>query len=656
MDDIKSMHKFFDVKKIGFEKGLDFFIFLMAFLVSVSLLIEKLFFAFSVYGESLSFLDCILMCLSNAVVFVTLCFWVIFLIRSHSSVFLRTYVIFFGLFLYLLFRLIQSGEISTRQGVEFPLVEHLALMVFGHEVWKQIAFESFVKWHLVLIFFIPLFVKWKFSSLSSQQFFIFLLLFMTSFLSPTIHGVPASLAHNSLVHVVKTAWTPIEDPEVEEESSFKFSQGSAELLDDNHETFNVVLIILESTGANRLDVFGSADAVRGSTPFLSSFASKGIRFTDTQAVMTSTSKSLVSILCSVEPYFGLSSFNATLGIPADCLPKRLSKLGYQTAFFQSAHDFYERRDLLVKQMGFENFVAMETLPLEEKASAKSANIFGMEDEVLLKENQRWLSKVNNSQKPFLTTYLTLAQHFPYYSPNKNSSFAENASEKFHNDFVSSLIYIDGFVEKIVNQYKQVGLYEKTIFVVVGDHGESFGLHHPQRFHNNSMYREGLWVPFFIVNEKLIPEASENASIKSLLDVSPTLEALLGIKTSSQYRGISALSNTEDRTVFAACWYPKRCLTAVDDNYKFIYNFKDMPEELYDREADVFEENNLAKNNPELVKSYRRETLQWYANINAAYEDFYSNMNPDYRDDPSSYYQFPMGFVTGKQIVMDVSEK
>lgn len=632
----------------AFENRWDLVVFIIAVLISSSLLAEKLYFIFSVYGQGISLPDSVLIVFTNVIVFVTLCFWVVLLLAKNSHVLLRAYVLLFGFFLYLQLRLIQSGELTTRQGVEFPLIEHLVLMVAGHEPWKQFFLENFVKFQVPVIFFLAFVLKIKLSpehAFNYRSLLVFISIFSVSFSSPKIEGVPTSLAHNSLIHVIKTAWFPVADVHIEGSMNFAFKKETEPSLSSKYVPRNVVLIILESTGANMLDFYGSEDAVKGSTPFLSELASKSLKFTDTQAVMTSTSKSLVSILCGIEPYFGLSNFNATLGIPVNCLPERLADLGYQTAFFQSAHDFYERRDLLVQKMGFEHFVAMETLPENEKTNARTANVFGMEDEVLLSENQRWLEGVKLNQKAFFTTYLTLAQHFPYYSPDKDRTLTLNTSERYRDAFVNSLTYVDGFLEKLVKQYKQTDLYENTIFIVVGDHGESFGFHHPQRFHNNSMYREGIWVPFFIVNENLFPELEENDEIKSLMDVSPTVEALLGLNVSSQYRGVQALLNSSGRMVFSVCWYPKSCVSAINENYKYIYNFEDMPEELYERKIDFLEQNNLAMQHPELVENFRKQTLQWYSNTQGAYENYFLFINKNYKDDPASYYQFPIEFFT-----------
>ena len=50
-------------------------------------------------------------------------------------------------------------------------------------------------------------------------------------------------------------------------------------------------------------------------------------------------------------------------------------------------------------------------------------------------------------------------------------------------------YLDFFVRNVIDQYKELGLYDDTIFVIYGDHGEGFGEHDLYQ-HDNTIYQEG----------------------------------------------------------------------------------------------------------------------------------------------------------------------
>ncbi len=637
----------------GFESRWDALIFMLIVCISSMLLVEKVYFLLSVFGDALTPTSTIKILIANFSAMFALWWWLWFLLQHSASVLLRVHIITSSFVLCIFLRVIQSGEITTRQGVDFSLAEHLVLMVFGHATWKVLLFGWFIKLHLIIIFLLPLLFIHKHIKSPLPAYGGLMLFFILAFFPFNFNGVPASLAQNSLVYVVKDGWTRKDSihrtHNTDTYSTFFTHHDVSDLSSDSQseQHKNIVLIILESTGASMLDFYNAELDIKNHTPFLTEFASQSLKFTNTSALMTSTTKSLVSILCGIEPYIGLQSFDATLGIPIDCLPKRLIQAGYTTAYFQSAHEFYERRDLLVQHMGFETFVALESLSEQEKQAFKRTGIFGLEDRVLLSHNRHWLEQVKTQKKPFMATYLTLAQHHPYYSAYKDSVTSANTSARYQNNFVHSLTYIDGYLKALIEQYQAADLYDNTVFVVVGDHGEAFGKQHPQRFHNNNLYREGLWVPFFIVNAALFPEPVENHSLRSLMDVAPTLEDVLGFKISSHYRGISAFAENEHRRIYAACWYKERCLAAIDESYKYIYNFNDVPEELYLLKQDIWEQHNLAKQFPELTRHYREEVLHWYTENQLAYTHFYRSKNENYRSDPNAYYRFPFNHFADK---------
>lgn len=649
-----------------FDSPWDVVIFLAALCVSGFIFLEKIVFLVKVYGNNLSPFNFFQLLTINLAAYVVIGSWVFILLARNRSWLLRIYVLFAGFYFCSVTRMIQVGESSTRQGVDFALVNHLVLTTLGYQEWKVLLFEWFIKLHVFVILVLAVLIRFFFNKTNKTKSLrysgiLFLIAFVVCFLNPNISSVPKSLRQNSLVYLVQSAWLPVESLQIHD---YKNSVSQQALVKENNsisgdgkfaETYqglakgkNIVIFALESTGANMLDFYEHNDAVTGSTPFLSEFAQFSIKFNQTSAVMTSTTKSLVTILCGTEPYLDIASFEMTLGIPQDCLPARLSRLGYDSIYFQSATKAYEHRDKLAERMGFQQFISLDELPTEDKQGARVIGPFGLEDNVLLNENQRWLNQQKQKSEPFLVFYLTLAQHHPYLKGKNANAAGKNLSENYKNNFVHSLTYIDTFLKNIVEQYKQAGLYDNTLFVVVGDHGEAFGFQHPPRFHNNILYREGLWVPFLLINETLFPELIENNSQLSLIDVAPTIEFLLGVENFEEYRGHSAFALPENRKLYAACWYKNRCLSVMDEHYKYIYNFNDKPNELYAINSDVFEQQNIAEQLPELVAYYQHAVLLWYSEVMFYYDNYYQTIDKEYVKKASSYYQFPKDFYTFKK--------
>ena len=61
---------------------------------------------------------------------------------------------------------------------------------------------------------------------------------------------------------------------------------------------------------------------------------------------------------------------------------------------------------------------------------------------------------------------------PAHRPLRRSKDYSNLPGLDH--YQNEMRYLDFFVRNLMDQYKELGLYEDTIFVIYGDHGEGFG--------------------------------------------------------------------------------------------------------------------------------------------------------------------------------------
>jgi lipoteichoic acid synthase len=138
------------------------------------------------------------------------------------------------------------------------------------------------------------------------------------------------------------------------------------------------------------------------------------------------------------------------------------------------------------------------------------------------------------------------------------------------------------VKHLLEQYKELGLYEETIFVLYGDHGEAFGEHGLYQ-HDNVAYEEGLRVPLLIHDPQNWQGGERVKAPTNQLDVLPTVIDLLGYGVEGgSYSGSSLLGPPpKDRTLMAGCWYERECLASIEGDEKYIYHYGDEPEELFD---------------------------------------------------------------------------
>ncbi len=641
-------------------------------LICVILFWQKSIFLFS-FVETVSNKQFLLLLVVNLATYLGVFVWVYLVLSYSASVLMRIYILLVGVIFTLLTRMVESGEEMTRQGVDFDLANHFFLALLGHQGLAETLVTVGFQWGLFFVLFLGLLGQYIFSGgrrFSKLMFLLFLIFSALAFVSPEPDRIPRSLGQNGLIYLVKSAWLPVPDVSVQragldvtevnvtEVDVAKSEAFEREKTKDTQwfakaEGMNVAIITLESTSANLLSFYPNSDAFDGSTPFLEKMASHSLFFNETSSVMASTTKSLVTILCGIEPYLKTDVFEVTLGVPAECLARRLSEKGYDTAFFQSATKYYEGRDRLVENLGIQTFVAVDDLDESDLIGKQKIGSLGYEDMVMLDRHEQWLrEKAEHKSEPFLAFYLTLAQHHPYLPVDHDERFKVYDENRYLNDFVNSLSYVDHYLEQIIEQYKSQGLYENTLFVFVGDHGESFGRYHQPWFHNNVMYREGVWVPFYISSEKLFSKRENLSGEFSLIDVAPSVEYLLGMPVNTGYTGqvFTQVLGNKERRVFSACWYKKRCLAVSDAQYKYIYNFGDMPDELYDRSRDFREQKNLAEAKPVLVGFYKHLLLSWYSDVLVGYDNYYKSKDDDYLLKPDSYYQFPMEIIPNKDEV------
>ncbi len=375
---------------------------------------------------------------------------------------------------------------------------------------------------------------------------------------------------------------------------------------------NVVMVFLESTRAQSTTPYNEE---LDTTPFLDELSKESLMAEQARAVVPHTSKALLATICGVPPPLDTEKTESEPGaIPARCLPELLEEQGYNSAFFQSATKSFERRPALVENFGYEYFRAIEGM---DRTGYQPVNYFGYEDEIMLKPSREWLEE-NGDEGPFMTTYLTVTPHHQYVVPDRYGT-KKYSSDPELNRYLNTVRYQDFFLEKLIEQYKDLGLYEDTVFVILGDHGEGFG-EHGLKQHDNTIYEEGLHVPLLIHDPK-DPEPRRVEENVSELDVLPTVTDMLGYDVEGgEYPGSSMLSPPEDRTFMASCYHERTCLTSIDGDQKYIYWYGNRGEEYYDLSEDPKERNNLIEEQPEKkIEDMRDDMLAWEARVESSYE-------------------------------------
>jgi arylsulfatase A-like enzyme len=109
-------------------------------------------------------------------------------------------------------------------------------------------------------------------------------------------------------------------------------------------------------------------------------------------------------------------------------------------------------------------------------------------------------------------------------------------EPFVREYDGAVHRADRYVGKIVRELGQRGLLDRTIVVVLSDHGEEF-LEHGRCFHIATLYREVLHVPLLIVAPGLAPRRV-TPPVAASVTIAPTIMEMLGVE--HPFRGPSLL--------------------------------------------------------------------------------------------------------------------
>jgi lipoteichoic acid synthase len=377
---------------------------------------------------------------------------------------------------------------------------------------------------------------------------------------------------------------------------------------------NVVLIIFESLSWKATDIYAPN---LGTTPYLKELAGKSMVVRHSYTVVPHTTKALVALLAGYYPYLDMEPKEAIPGLlPRKSLAYVLKEQGYSTAFFQTADNF-ERRAQLVANLGYDVFKGLFDMP---QNGFDITSYFGREEKMMLKPSLEWVDAQRRS--PFFLTYLTLSTHHNYGVPKSYPLQDYGVGDVGQNAYLNAVRYTDEFIKQIMDNFTKRGLLDKTLFMIVGDHGESFG-EHGRRQHDWVLWEEGLRSMMMLYGPAIFPTAGTIEGERSILDVIPTVCDVLGLRLQrGHFLGQSLLGPVpENRKLFFAGCARKSCLALKEGPIKTIYHFGQRPMEVFDNRGDPDDKKNLAGRPPYdhgFLKIRQTEMLRWSRVVDAHY--------------------------------------
>ena len=393
---------------------------------------------------------------------------------------------------------------------------------------------------------------------------------------------------------------------------------------------NIVLIVSDDQGYADSSCYDHPKEV--STPNIDRLAAEGVRLTNGYASAYVCAPTRAGLLTGrYQQRFGFyAGPDSRVGLPLNevTVADLLKKQGYATAVIGKWHVGIEPEYHPLKR-GFDEFYGFLghgahdyfKLQITNEYNSIYRNDKPINDTGYLTDNlaREAVSFIERHQKKPFFLYLPFnAVHWPLQALQKYIK-RFNTGDKNRDIYLAMLTSMDEAVGKVLDALKRTGADDNTLIIFFSDNGgarKNFANNGDLRDFKHSVYEGGIRVPFIVrLPGKLSKGTVCNEPVISL-DVLPTICAAAGIELPSDrvYDGKDMLGILQGTTKGPLhknlFWYDGEKQWAVrEGKWKLLFN-REGSLELYDLEADISEQNNLAKQRPEIVQSLQKTYTDW----------------------------------------------
>jgi len=384
---------------------------------------------------------------------------------------------------------------------------------------------------------------------------------------------------------------------------------------------NVVFIVIDMLRADRMSAYGYP---RNTTPIMKELAKGGIRFANVEAQSSWTKASMASMWTGMYPErTGIQRFFHAMPEEAHLPAEIMRDAGYRTAGIW-------RNGWVANNFGFGQGFDLYIRPKQVRPEYKikknipaAHRLPGNDMDATLSALEFMTGSVN--EKFFLYIHYMDVHQYLYtdLSPDFGSGFS---------DFYDSSIYwTDHNIGRIMEGLRDLRLIDRTLVVIVSDHGEAF-FEHGIEGHARNLYKEVLTTPWIIIPPVTLDRGVVVNRRVANVDVWPTMLDMLGLPPLEGAEGQSAVPLILDAAQRAASSAPPeevetdRAIVAqldrswgrvgedpmptaslVKGHHRYNYrSFKPDHPELFDHRVDPKESINVARENPELVAELQQE--------------------------------------------------
>lgn len=301
---------------------------------------------------------------------------------------------------------------------------------------------------------------------------------------------------------------------------------------------NVLLVTLDTTRVDRIGAYGTTPSL---TPSFDRVAAEGVLFTRAWTVTPLTTPAHSSLMTGLYPQAHGVRNNGRVRMRAGIttLASAFTASGYRTGAFVAALPVARAFGFAA---GFGTFD--DDFGDDAKGNPRSERNAAQVNARALP----WLKAAATSGEPFFAWIHYYDAHSPYEPPQP---FAERFEGRPYDGEVA---YADSELGRVLATLRDTGVLDRTVVVVVADHGEGLG-DHGESEHGLLLYEPTVAIPLAIRAPLAIAKGGERRQdLASLVDVAPTLAALAGVPFPSTVDGRNLLASGSDRPVYAETFF------------------------------------------------------------------------------------------------------
>lgn len=383
---------------------------------------------------------------------------------------------------------------------------------------------------------------------------------------------------------------------------------------------NVVVLLLESTGADyALEPMPNGKLAM---PFLRSLSDKGLWLRNHFSAGNSSPRGIFSLMSGlyVMPEVGIWDVRKDV-----YLPSLITYLGptYQRFLVTPASlDWYFPHSYM-QHGGFQELLGYHNLPIRKNAPGGRAH--ARDEAETVSAFLQKLTTAASRPEPFVAVYYSFLAHWPYPDYGKESHVAEPTRPL--NLYYNNLHYLDGQLERIYKKAEELGLLDKTVFVIVGDHGEAFGQHPHNYTHSRQSFNENYRTPALLLHPQIFAPRVVT-SPTSHVDILPTLLDALGRPYDPQHVQGESLFQDRFRRKYIFLYGNEDTSSSIgEDLVKLQVSFRDGSCWAYDLQTDPGERKRLGcgsyRVQYEALVSYRKQQQRALRQYNAVFRREFS---------------------------------